>query len=211
MPEFLTRLAFLSSGPAVVGLACTAALIVLVEDWRALLAALTAQYLLAGLLLTGAIQPEVVLLKIIVGGIICSILYLTARRIRSGAATRGLSRYPLPLGFHFRLLAIVLAGLTTYGLFERYSFPEAPAFLVFAAYWLAVMGCLTMIISQEALKAGLGLLTLETGFEILYAALERGLLIAGLLGIINILIALAIAYLASIQGLVEMGEEESRV
>ncbi len=210
MPEILTKLAFLSSGPAVVGLACTAGLIVLVEDWRALLGALTAQYLLAGLLLTGTIRPEVVLLKIIVGGMVCSILYLTARRIRSGAATRGLSRYPLPLGFHFRLLAIVLAGLTAYGLFGRYPFPEAPAFLVFAAYWLAVMGCLTMITGQQALKAGLGLLTLETGFEILYAALEEGLLIAGLLGIINILMALAIAYLASTQGLVETEEEESK-
>ncbi len=208
MPEILTKLAFLSGGPAVVGLACTAGLIVLAEDWRALLTALTAQYLLAGLLLTGTIQPQVVLLKIIVGGMICSILYLTARHIRSGATARGLGPYHLPLGFHFRLLAIVLAGLTAYGLFGRYPLPEAPAFLVFAAYWLAVMSCLTMIISQEALKAGLGLLTLETGFEILYAALEKGLLIAGLLGIINILMALTIAYLASTQELVE--EEESK-
>jgi hypothetical protein len=46
----------------------------------------------------------------------------------------------------------------------------------------------------------MGLLTLITGFELFYSALERSLSVAGFLGIANFLIALAIAYLTGFSG-----------
>ncbi len=217
LPEVIAELSFLSGGPAVVGLVGTAGLIVLFTDWRASLSALTAQYLLVGLLLTGAIQPEVVLVKVITGGMVCSILYLTARRIQSShprgrmatweARPFTVKRYTLSVGFHFRLLAVVLMALMTYGLFERYPFPDVSKPIVFAGYWLMAVGYLKMAINGEAFKVGLGLLTFETGFEVLYAALETGLVVVGLLGIVNLLISLVIAYLVSAQS--EMEREET--
>jgi hypothetical protein len=42
---------------------------------------------------------------------------------------------------------------------------------------------------------GLGLLTFEIGFELLFTVWERSLLVAGLLGLVNILLALTIPYL----------------
>ena len=69
--------------------------------------------------------------------------------------------------------------------------------LCFACYWLALVGLLVMILTAEPLKAGLGLLTFMAGFELFYAALESSLSVVGLLGIVNLFMALAIAYLAS--------------
>lgn len=215
-PEVIAELSFLSGELAVFGLVGTASFIVLLTDWRASLLALMAQYLLASLLLSRAIQPQMVLVKVITGGMVCSILYLTARRILS-SHPRGpivipeahpftVKHYTLSARFHFRLLAIFLMALITYGLFERYPFPGISRPIVFASYWLIALGCLKMAITGEAFKAGLGLLTFETGFEVLYTALEKGLVVVGLLGIVDLLIALVIAYLASAQS--EMGGEE---
>ncbi|MBC8248814.1 MAG: hypothetical protein H8E90_03965, partial [Anaerolineales bacterium] len=58
----------------------------------------------------------------------------------------------------------------------------------------------------ERLKAGMGLLTLVTGFELFYSALEHSLSVVGFLGIANFLIALAIAYLTPSMGMNVKGE-----
>jgi len=51
------------------------------------------------------------------------------------------------------------------------------------------------MLTEESLKAGMGLLTFMAGFELFYSPLERSLSVAGFLGIANLLIALAISYL----------------
>jgi hypothetical protein len=53
---------------------------------------------------------------------------------------------------------------------------------------------------------GLGLLTFQIGFELLFTTWERSLLVAGLLGLVNILLALAIPYLEAV-GLARRGVE----
>jgi hypothetical protein len=102
-----------------------------------------------------------------------------------------------PVSLPFRLLAVVLTGLATSSLLSSYPLPEVPRDIGFVCYWLALIGLLAMILTVEPLKAGLGLLTFMAGFELFYAALESSLSVVGLLGIVNLLIALAIAYLAS--------------
>jgi len=77
----------------------------------------------------------------------------------------------------------------------------------FACYWLALIGLLAMILTAEPLKAGLGLLTFMAGFELFYAALESGLSVFGFLGIVNLFMALAIAYLASAREVELVGEQ----
>ena len=49
--------------------------------------------------------------------------------------------------------------------------------------------------STSTLRISLGLLTTLAGFEVIYAALEASVLLAGLLGIVNLGLALAGAYL----------------
>jgi hypothetical protein len=214
LSEVIARLSFLTASPAVVGLVVTASLIIMVRDWRASLAALLAQYLLLGFLLTRLIPFEVATVKTLIGALICPILYLTARRGRRGRQRDKDRPSPLPTGWEvfpvglpFRLLAVVLMGLVASSLLKSHPLPEVPRDIGFACYWLALAGLLVMILTAEPLKAGLGLLTFMAGFELFYAALESSLSVVGLLGIVNLFMALAIAYLAS-AGQVELVEEQ---
>ncbi len=71
---------------------------------------------------------------------------------------------------------------------------------------LAGMGLLHLGVTAEIMRVTLGLLTVMTGFEILYAAVETSILLAGLLSIVNLGLALAGAYLMT-AGPEEAGEE----
>ncbi len=217
LPDVLAQLSFLTTTPAIVGLVVTASLIVIISDWRFSLAALSVQYVLVGLLLTRLIQPQVAVIKVLIGALVCIVLYLTARQVSESSeappserddAEDGRSRRPasptsktegetsLP-DLAFRLLAALFVGLAVYSLSERYPLPEVPSDIGLACYWLASLGLLVLMLTEEPLKAGMGLLTLVTGFELFYSALERSLSVVGFLGIANFLIALAIAYLAA--------------
>ena len=229
LPDVLAKLSFLMTTPAIVGLVITASLIVVISDWRFSLAALLGQYVLVGLLLTRLIQPQVALTKVLIGDLVCVVLYLTARLV-DVSRSEGIAKSPLlawiwrsrpskigsteaavdsrsPLrairggtslpDFTFRLLAALFVGVAVYSLSKRYPLPEAPSDIGFACYWLASMGLLALMLTEEPLKAGMGLLTLITGFELFFSVLERSLSVVGFLGIANFLIALAIAYLAA--------------
>jgi len=212
LPDVLAKFSFLTTTPAIVGLVITASLIVVIRDWRFSLAALSVQYVLVGLLLTRLIQPQVAVIKVLIGALVCVVLYLTARLVDVGERGSALeqeaaedSRSPLRAirggaslaDFAFRLLAALFVGLAVYSLSKRYPLPELPSNIGFACYWLASLGLLVLMLTEEPLKAGMGLLTLITGFELFYSVLERSLSVAGFLGIANFLIALVITYLAA--------------
>lgn len=198
LPEVLAKLSFLMTTPAVVGLVITASLIVVLRDWRFSLAALLGQYVLAGLLLTRLIQPRVALTKVLIGALVCVVLYLTARLVDVSEREEGSPRgEPSLADFAFRLLAALFVGLAAYSLSRRYPLPEIPSAIGLACYWLASLGLLALTLAEKPLKAGMGLLTFLTGFELFYSALERSLSVVGFLGIANLLIALAIAYLTA--------------
>jgi hypothetical protein len=214
LSEVIARLSFLTASPAVVSLVVTASLIVVVRDWHISLTALLAQYLLVGFLLTRLIPPEVATVKTLVGALTCLILYLTARRVRWGRQRDNDEASTLPtvwevfsVGLPFRLLAVVLMGLVASSLLNSYPLPEVPRDMGFACYWLILTGLLAMILTAEPLKSGLGLLTFMAGFELFYAALESSLSVAGLLGVVNLFMALAIAYLASAREVELVGEQ----
>jgi len=92
-----------------------------------------------------------------------------------------------------------LAGIAAYGLFVTYPLQSVAKEINFVCYWLSLIGILAVALNREPLAVGLGLFTFESGFEVLYATLEESLTVAGLLAAVNILAALAIAYLASMR------------
>jgi hypothetical protein len=57
------------------------------------------------------------------------------------------------------------------------------------------LGLLQLGLSREAIRIVIGVLTVISGFEILYATLEASVLMTGLLAILNIGIAFVGAYL----------------
>ena len=199
-------------------------------DWRFSLLALAVQYSLVGMLLAQELLAQVALVKVLVGGIICVVLYVTAVRVNWGAAIHlqpgsswrsQLTPPPaprivvwdiFPVGLPFRLFVAFLAFVISYGLSQSYGLPGLTGLLNFAFYWLILCGFLLMAICREPFRVGLGLFTLEAGFELFYTLQERSLVVMGLLGAINIAAALAISYLMVVEAMAleESGREGTR-
>ena len=62
-----------------------------------------------------------------------------------------------------------------------------------------LQGLLVLMLTEEPLKAGQGLLMGIIGFELLYTFIERSLVLAWMWAAINLLLTLAIAYLAVVR------------
>lgn len=208
--EVIISLSSLSHLELMLGLLITATVIIVLEDWRLCLWALLFQYVLVSLLLVRVMPLQVALIKVIVGGMVCVILYLTARRVHWGreiVVKEGHHEPPLvpalwdifPMNLGFRLFVALLAAVMSYALAGRHPFVEQPRGIAQACYWLVAIGLLTVILTRDPFKVGLGLLTFEAGFEVLFATLEKSLSVAALLGAVNFLIALGIAYLTMSQ------------
>ena len=197
--EVIDQLGFITRELAIVGLFLSAGLIVVVRDWRISLLALLGQYLLAGLVLSGMVLAEVALIKVLIGALICPMLYLAARQAGWGAGRNGPAglsqREIFPAGPAFRLLAVTLMGLLAMALSQSYPPPVIPPGVGLASYWLMLIGLLILLLTEHPLKAGQGLLTVIIGFELLYTPIERSLAMVWLLAVVNLLLALAIAYL----------------
>jgi hypothetical protein len=197
--EVLDQLGFITRELAIVGLLVTGGLMVLMQDWRASLLTLLGQYLLAGLVLSRLVLPEVALIKVLIGALICPMLYLAARQAGWGVGrnppSRSMQRDTFPAGLPFRLLAVTLMGLLAIALSQSYPLPVIPPGVGLGSYWLMLNGLLILMLTEHPLKAGQGLLTGIIGFELLYSPIERSLAMVWLLAVVSLLLALAIAYL----------------
>jgi hypothetical protein len=213
LAEIVEQFSFLATTPAVAALMFTAGIIVVIQDWRVSLLALVIQYVIAGFLLTNFVRPELAAIKALVGAMLCLILYMTARRVDWGhrpsplpssdqeneAAGAPPPQWILPTELPFRFLAVLLVLVASYGGASAYTLPDVNEAISLAVYILAALGLLAMGLTDEPLKAGMGLLTFVLAFELFYTVLEPSLAVVGFLGLANFLIALAIAYLAVVR------------
>lgn len=224
---------FLAGAPAIAGLLLTAALIFLTSDPRLALSLLGVEYVLAGLVLTRSVQPELAVVRVIVGVLVVPILYLTLRRVQAAwpADTAEEARFfglldwsAGPLGLPLRLLTILLLGLALIRFFPEYHqiFPSrAPgatgiaADVALVSFWLIGMGMVGLILSGDVLRVAPGALTVLIGFDLLYAQGNSSLAVVGFWAAFTLLAALAFSYLAAVQGLASvraaLKEEEAEV
>ena len=93
-------------------------------------------------------------------------------------------------------ISVVTAG-------TQFPFPNAPLPFWVVSLWLSTIGLLLIAITRDTLKLGMGLLTFTAGFGILYLTIEPSLLFYGLLVILDLVLALSVAHLASVP--VEVG------
>lgn len=217
--------------PAIIGLILTAAIIFLTSDRRLSLTALLVQYVLVGLTLTRFIKAEVAIVKILVGVLAVSILYLSARRIQDEGeggedSSDGLQFFGLhlgwrtgPLGLPLRILVLIMVALAAIQFFDEYRalLPVLdvdgsvfPPDIAFVSMWLAAMGTIGLVLSGEPLRAATALLTILTAFDLVYAVLESKLSIVGFVAALTLMAALAFAYLVTVEGLrMRMAGEQS--
>lgn len=211
---WLQQFGALAREAAVMGLLVTGATLILVRDWRLTLLALLGQYVLAGVILSQLVLPEVALIKTLIGALICPMLYLAARQSGWGlfSSPDVLARMPAAgyvgqgeppvfrIGLAFRLLAGTLVLVLAVVISQTHPLASMSADVALGSTWLILAGLLVLTLTEEPLKAGPGLLTVITGFELVYSPLETSLVIVLMWAIVNLLLAVAISYLAAVRG-----------
>lgn len=100
----------------------------------------------------------------------------------------------------FRLLMVLLVMFVTFALALRtVAWLQVTLPVAWSGLLLAGVGLLLLGLSQQDLEIILGLLTILTGFEVLYASLEASVLLAALLTFVHLGLALAASYLISLK------------
>ena len=105
--------------------------------------------------------------------------------------------YALPTATPFRLFLALMIIFSAWGLAQRTGFqlPAVPDHINLAVFALVALGLVGVSLTTEPLKAGMGILTFFTGFELFYSAIEQSVAMLALLAVANLTIALVIAYL----------------
>jgi hypothetical protein len=159
--------------------------------WRGTQIALSVQYLAVFWLVTLNWPIGMAAVKLVVGLMASAVLATTQSSANEASA--------IPRsGQVFRGIAAVLIWIVV--------FSASPAVITLThvrqetslgSLMLISMGLLQMGMNRQPARVVIGLLSFLAGFEILYAALESSVLVAGLLAAINLSLALVGAYLAS--------------
>ncbi|HLF27974.1 MAG TPA: hypothetical protein VJG32_16695 [Anaerolineae bacterium] len=214
MTDFLSALSGLTSTTVLIALIITSSLLVILADWRLLNLLLGVEYLLIGVFLIvsriDGFPAELAIVKALVGVMIVPALYISSRRARWGKSPneeddqtetpRRRFEWLQAPGLALRLIVALLGVAVALSLALRspiqFITPQTAARdITIATFVLIGQGLLNMALNENPLKVGLGLLTVTAGFELFYTPVEPTLRIVALLGLVNLMIALALAYL----------------
>ncbi len=182
------------SWTAVVVLVVTSVGLLISRDWRWSLGLLAVQYLGMFWLVRLHWPLAMAAVKLVTGWMAGSALNIT----RIGLAQDSNDdEEAWPQARLFRLLAAALVLLVVISATPRVNnvLPGIGLPAVFGGLILFGMGLLHLGITIRPLRVILGLLTVLSGFEIIYAALEGSVLVAALLAGINLGLALVGSYL----------------
>ena len=169
--------------------------LLLANDWRWLVIWLSIQYIGMFILTLQNWPLGMASVKVVAGWMGAAILGMT----RSGLPQEdaGESTGVLPRGRLFRLFAAGIVGLIIAAVTPRVDTIMADAgFVVTGGSLLMIgMGLLHLSVTDHVLRVTIGLMTILSGFEALYATVEGSVLVAALLAVINLGLALTGAYL----------------
>lgn len=179
---------------AVALLVAASAALLIARDWRWTLALLALQYL-AAFALTAQFWPlTMAAAKLVTGWMATAALGLTRFNLarREAAPERS-----LPEAAPFRLLGVAIILVMAFSAASRLEKLIPGLGLPIAAGSIILMGSglLRLGTTADILRVVVGLLTLLSGFEALYAAVESSILVTALLAVVNLGLALAGSYL----------------
>ncbi len=163
------------------------------RDWRWNIAALGLQYLGVFMMVANSWSPDLAVVKLVAGWMAASILGVS----RVNAIDVEQPEMAWPSGRFFRVMTTLLALLAVLS-FAPSIESFAPALdlpQVWGGAFLIAMGLLNLGFTVRPLRSVLGMLTVLSGFEIMYAAVESAILVAGLLATVTLGIAMVGAYL----------------
>lgn len=181
---FVVALILIASGTIIVN-----------RDWRMQLGALALQYFAAFWLVTRHLPFAMGSAKLVTGWMVVAALAMT-RLSLSTTATED-SEDSDSRGQWFPIILIGIVALVTLGATTRIesAVPGMGLPVIAGGLLLIGTGLLHLSITADILRVIMGLLTLLTGFEIIYASVESSILVAGLLTVINLGLGLVGSYL----------------
>ncbi len=188
---------------AVGAILVTSVALMLTRDWRWSIILLALQYLGMFVLVLQHWPLGMASVKVVAGWMSAAILGMT----RSGLSTTDSAEEETwPRGRPFRLFAAAIVALLVVVVTPDVDTIMADAgFAVTGGSLLLIgMGLLQLGITAHVLRVTIGLMTVLSGFEILYSAVEGSVLVAALLAAINLGLALVGSYL-----LIASNSEES--
>lgn len=179
---------------AVAVLAVSTLVLLLSQNWRLSIIALSLQYLAVFFLVLLVWPLGQAAVKLVVGWMAGAVLGSSQPdvHLKEVRAVRGsifLYRFFIAMLVWVMVISLSLVVIQLVPL---------PAPLVTGAMLLIGMGLAHLGISTRPLRVLLGLLTTLAGFELLYAAIERSILVTGLLAIVTLGLALTGSYLFEI-------------
>lgn len=176
----------------------------LIQSRRWMIGMLALQYIGVFSLVSLSWPLEIAVVKLVAGWMAAAVLFLTLENIPPLDQETQLAA-SLP-GIAFKGFSAILIAISLYSLVPdalRWFLGAAPL-QVLGGLWLLGLGLLQLGLSRETMRIVIGLLTVISGFEILYATLEASVLMAGLLAILNIGLAFLGAYLLMAANLEEI-------
>jgi hypothetical protein len=215
--DILDRLAFLRGMPSVALLLTTAFIAIVAWDMRPAIAAILVHYLLAGFLFVDVLDPRLAFVYALSGLFVTAILLVTAWQTNWGRPPAGLTPdEAIRLGLSRRrrvgpfsvtdraLVRLVLAAVVLLvALWSARSpgllqvvIPAELAYLEPAIIGLIGLGLVGLATSTDPLPGGMGLLVFLTGFGLFYGFLDQSLAMTVALIVAQLVVALAVAYLA---------------
>jgi hypothetical protein len=171
----------------------TSITLMLVRDWRGSLALLAVQYCGMFLLVLFQWPPGMAAAKLITGWMSAAILGITQTGSRNFSYLD--SSWPEGRAFRLFIAALVIIAITSFAPSLLDWFPGISLPVAYGGMVLIGMGILQLGITIQPLRVIIGLLTVLSGFEILYASVENSVLVAALLSVVNLGLALVGAYL----------------
>jgi hypothetical protein len=179
---------------AVVLMVITSAGLLFVRDWRWYIILLAAQYLGMFVLMLQHWPVGMASVKVVAGWMSAAILGMTRSGLPDEPSTDE-NMWPGGRLFHLfaaatvvLIVSVVTPSVDT--IMADAGFPVTNGGLV-----LIGMGLLHLGITARVLRVTIGLMTVLSGFEIIYATVEGSILVAALLAVINLGLALVGSYL----------------
>lgn len=175
--------------------AVTAGLLIALDSRRLGVGLLAVQYLWVAWLAGLALPLPIAAAKLVAGLMTCGILALSVATLHweTPAPPTG----AVPRGHVFRWIAVLLVATVALGLGRTnwMGFPGVASAAAAGSSFLMALGLLQIGITEDTLRVGTGLLTLLSGFEIVYSAIEPSLAVIALLAAVHLGIALVVSYL----------------
>jgi len=188
------------SGYVAVVVVCVMALILVVVDNRNLIVvALAVIYLFVSLLFTNIVALQIAGIKLIGYIVVWTIIFgcVQQKGWSYGEDNNKMDGLIVSAQIRFRVFAAIIAGLVGWQLVQtgKLPFPIVSESVTLGATQLICQGLILLSIARQPLKVGIGILIMFSGFGLLYSAVEPALMVVGMLGVVDIAVALAICYL----------------